>query len=440
MKKQITLFVLFLLCYSVTAVEAQADRELLCRETNFNSTKFFSSFNNTVLNTTRQVLELNYTDGSILYEDFTAYTEYDPSNEISVINSTCIEFLGNFRGSADKWLLKSVNQDNVTGRFAFMVDYIATNAYTIKGSFFQYSESMVDDYIAIQAASQNAVVLDVWSDNTPFFLIEIRETHDGAQTSTRSTNYLTQNTWYYMEYSKTLTAAQLKIYSDPDYSTLIETLDRPIDESWGVGKIMVLNNYGSATVSNLGGYLKDLTFNQTGGYVPSGLAYTSQLIEDNQKAFCVAVNATVPAETRIKISCSDDGSNYTLIGTLTDALNCEFIHLESLNISQLYLRFELETNNSLTTPSVNHLYVLQNIQSTGETTLNETNWMVLVIWLILLILGYAKEKLELKVIGSIIGLVFGIMILSMSPVIAYLVCLLNLVIFLWEISSGGKRR
>ena len=60
--------------------------------------------------------------------------------------------------------------------------------------------------------------------------------------------------------------------------------------------------------------------------------------------------------------------------------------------------------------------------------MNETSWIFLVVWIFATVFGLAKQDSVVKMIAGLIGIVYGILYLSQSFVLALGLILLNLYI------------
>lgn len=139
----------------------------------------------------------------------------------------------------------------------------------------------------------------------------------------------------------------------------------------------------------------------------------------------------------IRVSISDDGATWEHYQNFTNGITTKMrqYYIESFNQSILFLRFDLLTDGSVSPVlyEIHVVYLLTEVY-TGMI-FGDVNWMIAFIWFFVMGIGYLTKKFELKIIGAIIGIVFGLMILSLTQLIGLLLVILNIVVMLWEAKS-----
>lgn len=159
-------------------------------------------------------------------EDFTLYTEVDPSSHITVTSSSKIDVAGLSRNE-DAYVYKDFGVDNFAGDFNFNFEIQIDSGDNNCNIFTCVLANAIDDFLGIIAASGSAVGVLLSKDTASTAYIQLRESDSGTLYY-GSAYWISLATTYYCtlvrdESVGTYGTLYLYTYTDADRTTLVDT-------------------------------------------------------------------------------------------------------------------------------------------------------------------------------------------------------------------------
>lgn len=329
----------------------------------------YIAFNYSIVrNETSNCLELKWVSGGKQYQDFNDYTEIDPDERIDILAwnrayHRCYRSEDNrlyYDFGADYF-------DDFEHEISIYFDLMDELAYGTCWFISDYPDGLDDHYtnnypfLAIRPYRDNANP----SGNR---MLQIYEKYDGG-TQLVNSEYISEDTWYYLTIIKDDTDFTCNIYTDETRETLFDSIALTIQEDYTFRYFQALNTRNQAGYNyNYDMELKDVWLGDySSGYAEYGVFYTDNLL-DGTTALQLLFNSSIPEDSEIKISISDDnetwknhnnGSGYDSIGEGFEGLD-----LRDLNYTTLYVKGNMTGYN---TPRLYQLRLIS-FGAIGETT------------------------------------------------------------------------
>lgn len=411
----------------------------------FNNTDWFAASDRVILNETLTSYQLN--SSLVLPDDFSTFSEIDTRNIITT-NSTTITYindnLGEIRNNIAErvWIDRTIKKNQkFSYNFDFDLEAIDSNSYTIGGGIFGLTNETdsIRDIGIVNIKNGFFVRYMSYNTGSKFYLSIVHYNNGASVENFTAQNIFDVQRWYYLNVQKTSTKYILNVFNDSSRTQLISELSLLLSatDSFTYNKQYSLINGGySSGTKNSYGYVKNLISALNYGFEEKGFLYFKNVLENTtKKASWFITNQTI-SDGILQVSFSDDNSTWLRNTTLNDGLAA--IYLYDLNISDVFIKYRFDRGIS-ESPTLNDASIFY-LTSENELVVDglvfgDINWMVLFIWIAVICLAYVTEKIELKTVGSIIGMILGLMILSSSILIGFLVFILNLIILLWELSK-----
>lgn len=400
-----------------------------------NSTKWTNSTLNLVHDSSSYFLESSAGE----YEDFTEYTESDSLNRLtqSEIRST---FTDINRVDENVFLYETYTGELQTFTYylRFYLDSTTSLAIQSRLNIFMVTERL-DDWSDSRLANYElfGIHLTSHTDNN-FYTLHLIESYNSAvqiSPSVAINDHLEINKIYYLKLTKSGTLLTLNVYTDAEMTDeeydYIGGVSMTLNGDWNLPYLMIPQSMGlSGNVASTGyvEYVSTQLMEYSDGY----------LITDD-----LMVNATGPAHALIynfslnsqgfNVSYSQDLTNWTMLSDYSvEPPNGEGVsYLESLNVTKpLYFKFGFETDKADT--PILYDYHLTFYTDTGDDdglTFGDLNWMLAVIWLVLLMTGWIGRISPLKVIGGVFGMVVGIYFLTEDTLVGLIIVFFSLILF-----------
>lgn len=364
-------------------------------------------------NATLNAMELNFTVGGTVFEDFTTYTEVDEDGDVTV-TAPRIDWVS-MRRDAETYVWKDFGVDyfgDLLIKYEVNVTDLeagdATSASIATTICFSNVLGVVDDLLGgdiLFISFQQSTSID---DRYGFY---IRQYDGGVSKFIEGSQLNFHNVpegELYATFSRVGTNVTLWMYSDSARITLIykySTNAAGLDEY----RYMMLSNWGRDVdpADHFTGYLENLNFGGlVDAYDAEGYFTTVDYLGDplaNGSALVAMVNTSIPANTQILMQFSDDNATWgdnEGIPLDSHVLNGGFesIDLREINDSTgFYYRFNLSTTDSGVTPRVYQNRLITTIgNSTGGAgpPAPSTNWGLLWFFLILICVPIALILLK----------------------------------------------
>lgn len=331
----------------------------------FETSDNISTAVNVIRNATLEVMELNVSV-ALPNENFTAYTEVDTNNKITVLEDR-IEFI-QLRRDDEGYVYRDFGVD-FWGDFQvdFTVVINDTEAGDADNRWIASSVAFttyVDDYVGGSPGDDCMFVMirdNGASDN--FYKFSIFGLDGGAVLpgvedigGVRAVS----NTPLYLTFNRTDDDFYLWIYTDEARTVLDETLTLP---NTGMAELLRYT-YGVQSIDSstdgeiwMSGYVADLDLGfGGGGYELNGYFTTVDYLSDplaNGSALVAMINTSIPANTQILVEFSEDNSTWVFNDWDPLVGGFESVDLRALNYSSGYhTRFNLSTSSPLASPRV----------------------------------------------------------------------------------------
>lgn len=426
----IKLAVLITFCAGLFYVGCVSAQSSYILHNDLDSAKWINETENVVHNGTLSAYLLM--ESGIPYADFTEWTEHDAPGRLSE-TTTRVTFTGLDRGD-DVYLYdtKTGELQTFTHAFRFKVTSLVNSATVIRLEPYTVSQSLAD-YTTNRLAgvTQFGVQLRSWSSSTQYNLL-LMETYSGSlYISGDTSNRLNVNTLYYVQVKKTGTSLTLKVDNNADFSSPINSYSLTLHGNWNLPYLMVPQSCGLSGGLTTSGYAEYLDFGTGAGYDPGYLITENLLSNYTGTPFSLIYNVSTPTATAFNVSVSSDLVSWTLTGDHTgDGFLVSY--LEPYNWTSLYVKFGFETDG-VDTPILYdyHLTFYHEGADGGGIVLEfgDLNWILTVIWLALLGIGWGNNNQPLEVLGAVFGMVVGIYFLAEDTLIGLIVVFFNMVLF-----------
>lgn len=437
--KILILSLLFII--AIPMIQAQSDLNGTLKRNNFTSPKWNATSYNIIFNTTTNRIYLdsyNITGG--LYENFTLFTEYEESLDfITVYNATTV------RAKTDLFYGRYLGYD-------YDLDYFSDFVIRFKLKINGIGNTGLNDHYYFSLNNQT------WGDRSDFgtgdnyYSLRIRNDNSGddwniaieslCNGESLPSGWFQDNTldndWLYIQIKKLGSQINTTVYDNSDFTGLhwsynLTHSDIPRYRYLYPVQSLDLNLYPNYWVDV---WVKELDINRPNTvYFSSGEYYTPNLLENEtgKIAYSLLYEGDQGAAYPIEIWFSEDNSTWITLDEKGKLI-------ESYNYSSLYLRFRLNSSNGIDTPylSYYHLFYKDSTYIPDEEnglTFGNIYWFILAIWIVLNVLGRMKansgnQKL-LLIMASVMGLIEGIMLLSIGEhIFAFLFFILNVIMLL----------
>lgn len=399
-----------------------------------NSTKWTNSTITTAIhNETLSAYICNSTGQINVYDDFTTWTENDGVNRLTE-TETRVTF-SNLQRTDLVWLWdnKAGELQNFVIEFKIKLTSIYNSASTVRFDPIMIS-NVRDTYNGNRGSqsTQFGIQLRSWSTTTGYNLLPI-ETYGPSTYYTGTTaNILSKNVLYYVRLTKSGTSLNLKVDNNEDFSSLISDYTLTLHANHNLNYIMMPQSAELNTPCPSYGYMEYLWFGETEGGYDSGYLFTEDLLSNyTGTPFSLIYNVSAPSGQGFNVSVSQDGEawNTTDESSLTDYL---VSYLEPFNWTSLYVRFGFETDKTDTPVLYDYHLTLYTETGSGDDdglTFGDLNWMLAVIWLVLLMIGWIGKIYPVRVIGGVFGMVVGIYFLTEDTLVGVIVVFFSLILF-----------
>lgn len=354
------IFILFLLCF-VPSVEAKplvSDID----QYNFTDNSFIKSGSNYVLNITSGYVRCNASTGGLALEDLTSWNEQNGSpDELTVVNSTYMEYDGYMRYSYDNWVIRDYDVGaSFVNRFSVYVDAITVSSRTIRGIFAVYHrDSVADNIIGYRDGNEEIFYLYLrsYNDNTKWQL-GTNAYEDGVAGGSDTSIDLSVDTWYYLELERDNYNVTVDIYDDYGFTNLIDSININLWTAWSgnynMSYIQLMSNMGYATAESSTVYMKDVSiFSGLSNYLDA-VIYSNDLVND--VANYVMFDTVINNYTSVNVYGSNDNSSWVSLLNITNT-GREYCEVYNTSWSDMYLKVVLNTTG-IYTPYVNQVNVV----------------------------------------------------------------------------------
>ena len=364
----------------------------------------------------------------IAFEDLTTWTLLDTANRLDLFGTNQINFT-NAQPNDDLTRLSKdegaagIGDYDVT--FEMNITKISNSlSPALKFSLFTSSQQL-NDYNDI--TDQTTILLRSLASTTTY-TTHLVSTRSGGITSDIGDNALSVGTHYYSRMNKSGTLIGFYVYSDPARTTLVHTAELTATGNdtaryWIFPNVLDFNSGGgqqnSGTLSNL-----DLGMGGGGFEYENGVIYSTDLFENvTSSASIFFLNYSIGGDTSITVDFSEDNSTWTGAKLLPNTTFCA-INLEGFALNPLFVRFRLNTTNGLNTPLINSYEVIY--PAILEVDELDIIWLIGLLWLGLVAIGYLKENKILIMFAGFLGLILGFLFFVESGMVAIVLILLNL--------------
>lgn len=304
-------------------------------------------------NSTLNAMELNFTTGFLVEEDFTTYTAQDPNNDYTINASTILfttierqwnasvyrDYGGGFFGDFQHnftLVMTDIEAGDATGADTYW-PYSLTNANLSFGSLIALGADARADAILLGIRQEGA--------NDDLFRWRVLQITNGGATFNLIQGLGTNNPMdtYYITISRTGNTVDYSIYTDEARTALNFNYNNAGGDNTQYRFVGNANQFSASDGTDyVTGAVKDLNFGDSvEGYSLDGYFTTTNYLNYADGATLVQLtNTTIPAGTGITVEFSDDNSTWVNPTVLTEGFHS--IDLRTLNFSsQYYLRGNL---------------------------------------------------------------------------------------------------
>lgn len=368
-------------------------------ENNLANPIWVANQNNLFFNSTLEAWQLNKTDGAPpAYIDFTTFSEL-AGGYLSQIEtrSTWANLDRTDEGNA---YLDDYLPNDYTVYFTLRLTDIESNTGgTVLVYPFIAAENPYTDWNALLSGNYEAYGIRV---NSPLsqsssYTLTLIECQNGGAWGQSLGESLTVGTDYYIKLEKAGTSWSAWIYSDPTYSSLLDTETLDLQEAHLSENCLCvpLAQDASNGPRTSSGYVEYLTFDEPGGgYELEGIYYSEDLLINTTMgpAYLFGSDQIVPAGASLVVSFSEDNLTWVrpiiLSSTLGDLR--ETVYLGDLNYSSLYVRYNF-TGDGSATPELHYMSLAYRIADPGP---GGNGWIYLVASPIMLALGLVVKSIK----------------------------------------------
>lgn len=193
-------------------------------------------------------------------EDFTTYTESDPSNRLSqtAIRST---FTNLYRTDDNTYLWKNKSGDlqDFILYFTFKISAIDSDTPTIRLMAFSVVDNR-DDYTDNRLANETQFGLQIRSasSTTKYWFVAFETWVGSLYTTAGAVDSKNVGTEYYVKITKSGTSLNIRTYSDAEYTNQIESLNLTLHADHNLTYLLVPQSAKLATAIKATGYVENL--------------------------------------------------------------------------------------------------------------------------------------------------------------------------------------
>lgn len=421
----------------VPLAQGQGEGALILHN-DLNSTKWTNTTITTAIhNETLSAYTCNSTGMVKIYDDFTTWIESDGVNRLSE-TETRVTF-SNLGRPDIVWL-----RDSKTGELqTFVIEFqikltsISSASATIRFNPLTIS-NWLDSYSGNKIVGRNqfGIQLRSWSSTTGYNLLLFETVGTTLYYKGDTSNRLTKNIQYYVRLSKSSTSLTLKVDDDSDFSSPINSYSLTLHSNYNYNYILMPQSAEMATPYPSYGYMEYLWFGDEEGGYSSGYLFTEDLLQNytGDQPFSLIHNVSLNDQT-LNVSVSENGSSWSLVSDYNSDDGYLVSYLEPFNYSSLYVRYGFETDKTDTPILYDYHLTLYHEAVSGGISLEfgDINWILTVIWVALLGIGWGSNVSQFKVLGGVFGMVVGIYFLAEDTLIGLLVVFLGLILFMLSV-------
>jgi len=328
-----------------------------------------------IRNSTLNAMELNKTGTVPDYLDLTTFTEVDPGNDMTVT------------APRNTWTVMPRNVNNYL--------YYDFGAGFLDDFYYEFNVSISDveagdgsnagimSLFSVTDILGNVLTMRTGTDimvqviqnggNDDKFLLAFLEYSGGVFQGGENSVMVHNIGTYYMIFDRSGALARLRVYSDKEHTTLLETLQYAASGDDNYRYLQVVSSFGGASDPNdhSSGYVEDV-WNGTGGlgYASEGYFTTVDYLSDplaNGSALVHLTNTSIPDGTGILVEFSDDNSTWIFNDWQPIFGGFESIDLRDLSFSTgFYIRYNLSTTNASRTPRIYQSRLITTIGNVSE--------------------------------------------------------------------------
>lgn len=318
-----------------------------------------------IWNGTTQDIRLNKSGTGISYTDFTTWTESDGLGKLSQTATRSI-FTDLERDDPNHYLyLDSGAQGNIDDflyNLTLYVDAIESSASTRRMEVLTVSQGLGSwETVKNNNFEQAGFELRSASSTTKFYLVLAESINGARYFGAVGSNTLDIDTLYYCTIEKAGTSLKLWVFTDAARTNMVagynpQSITLHADHTFRYW----LCPQSTELSGNPGqwGYIENLWLGAySGGYQNAGLLYTANTMENTtSQAQGLILNTTIPDGTTARIDISDD--NVTWIKKADyDQTGSYYINLKPQNLTDLYLKFFLNTTDGTKTPEIDYIQI-----------------------------------------------------------------------------------
>jgi len=193
-------------------------------------------------------------------EDFTTWTESDPSNRLSQTAARST-FTNLYRTDDNTylWKNKAGELQNFILYFSFKISSIDNDTSTIRLMALTVTNNR-DDYTDNRLAGETQFGLQIRSasSTTKYWFVAYETWTGSLYTTAGAVDSKDVGTTYYVKITKSGTSLNIRTYSDPEYTTQIESLNLTLHANHNLTYLLVPQSAKLATAIKASGYVEDL--------------------------------------------------------------------------------------------------------------------------------------------------------------------------------------
>lgn len=419
MKRNIIFFLILILTFNIPFIYSATDEGY--GEANDNLGQFTDTFENSnnltvlvdvIVNTTLDCVELNYTGGSPIYENFTVYTEVDVgADRVEVNNDTYVEHLA--LRNEDTYLYYDYGANYFDD---FTHDFDFSCAYDVAGSLgnpWTLSDKSIDDVRGLfGTANEKTLNCRLYRHTFQGNSISIAYYSGGGVTGDSDGVYgaISSGVLYFVRIVKNGAGLVLGVYSTSALRDAGDGTDGDITNlSLNMGSDLKFRYIYAVNTWNDGAGAYNCNYDVYryrigrvgGGYDTEGYCITEDYLNyTTGNSLTLLTNTSMPDGTSMTIQFSNDNITWTLNDWEPIFGGFEAVDLRILNYSDLYIMYNLSGTALLTPRLYQSRLVTTNGTAGGGTTIVSTginsSGIIIVIFLcsigVILIYGVKRKR------------------------------------------------
>jgi hypothetical protein len=373
--------------------------------------------------------------------DFNDFTENDPNSKLSH-TSPRSTFTLLSRDDPNTHLRLSGTYNDFTYYFELYVDSVESSTSTNRIMIFDTTNN-VEDYADNLAGGyeQFGIMLRSSSSTTMYRLCLIETYNSAAYFFNAPGNNLDVDTTYYIQITRANQAVTMHVYTDSGYtieeSDYVGGVSGTLQADWSATYLMVPQSVYQSGLIRHTGYVQNMR-TSLGGYSEGYLITDDLLVNTTETASTLIYNFTLNG-MGFNVSYSQDLSSWTLLTDYTQDLpnNMGVTYFDGLNLTApLYIKYGFETNGEQTPILYDYHFIYYSGNGAVDgLVFGDINWLFAFIWFALLAIGYSQKNKPMKVIGSLVGIVAGVLYIDSNLILAIIMIFLNLVLFVYEAAN-----